>query len=454
MKRQKTFFNRDSSKVSVSLLNDKAKKFLKEKFGLTNSWCPDYFDWYLEEKAEEDVLDVIFFGDMPRKFLELNLNPYSRYRFWVLSSASKILLSTLYNVPAERIGVIPRYELFPAATKTSEFKSDSKISLVYAGQLREEKSILLMLFTVWRLQQDYKMDISLDLYGDFFQGTQFVENERLEYKAQVLNLLESLDWINKPVFHGFKPKEEWLNSNKDNTVYLNFSHYLFEDFNTSIAEAESKGFRIWASNWGGHQDIDASFNLKIPFDLVGADLDISLIAEIKSIGLSEYIYSSFKNSNCDLGQKESSHLNLPELTTKDEVNQLVSASIKQWGTGLYFVLRNDLNLLMDSQRGYAFLKAYKSAFGASRNLPKAFVVINHHDGKSGAKLKKLNWSQLYKEFSIEFIEFNQFYKKSSIEELLKADKIIISEDIDDARNENLAKYLQIFTSASIEVDYV
>src|SRR4051794_1037558 len=79
-------------------------------------WC----DRSLKPRAE--VWDVVLFGD----FAEQLLTGAHRWpvearavRLWVLSHAARAAVARLAGIPEEHVGVVPRYELFPAAARVA-----------------------------------------------------------------------------------------------------------------------------------------------------------------------------------------------------------------------------------------------------------------------------------------------------------------------------------------------
>ena len=97
-------FARDFSQHSIEFLSRRCREY----FGLHHPevkhiWFVDGFEPIKKEIPRDEVLDLVFFGDFVRRFLESGNWLHEHYRFWCLSQSVKQSLEAIFKIPSDRI---------------------------------------------------------------------------------------------------------------------------------------------------------------------------------------------------------------------------------------------------------------------------------------------------------------------------------------------------------------
>lgn len=420
MKKRERFFKKDSSYNSVSVLREKVNSYLLSQYNISDAWFCDYYLPHREDSYDK-ILDVVFFGDFLRKFLQGGLWPFDQYRFWVLSEASKKVMTDFIGIPKDCVSVIPRYELFSKGDLKEPFNL-KKIKKIYSvGQLRSEKNIFLSLWLVYFLQQEHHLQIEFNIVGDFYLGDDYAEDDRLIFKEKVLSLINDLDWKIKPIFHGPIENFSWEKSSND-YAFLNLSTYFHEDFSLAQASSQEHNWYSIVSQWGGLLDIEGDSFAQIPFQIIGNSGDSILVSKIRGKTLAHYLINE-KNEKIVI---QKSIAKMPSPLTDSELHVIRKKFIKKWGPSVYHVF-NNINLVLDSQKGVSFHESYQEIFSQSKNEFKKVVMINELDDEINDMPDRVSKLKIDHEFSL--IQIKDLRFKEILNKSLSAKEIYIPKEL-------------------------
>lgn len=408
MKRKEIFFKKDPSNTSITLLAEKATKYLKDNFSISDPWVVDYYQMHRENNYNES-LDVVFFGDFLRKFLEGALWPFDSYRFWTISNASKNVIVNLFNIPAEHIHVIPRYSLFSKGMNDTKLEIKNIKKLYYVGQLRSEKNILLIMWTVFYLQNKFNLQVELNLIGEFAGDESFQKN--------VIELRDNLSWKIRPIVHGYIENFSFTELEK-NSALINLSTFHYEDFDVAQAMAQEAGLFTITSEWGGHLDIEGQAHLKIPYQLIGECHDFNFESNLRGEVLADYLMNSPKHNTPITPH----NIQKPVSITFNKLQETRIELLKRWGPSLYFILRLNLALARDSQKGFTFVDEYIQLFsGAEFKYTKALIL----DSNEEIHLIKERLSKVSIDLNTYLVQSKHISKKAVLDRLMQIDCVYI-----------------------------
>lgn len=262
-----------SSWPSVEMLQERCAGWFAGEFGST-PWFPGR--WCSRTWSENDsgITDVVLFGDFAEQLLSARSWPESKYRIWVLSRASARVVSQVFGLPANCIGVVPRYELFPKSRRLRPPpRRKQPWTLVYAGRISLSKNFDFVLRVTSVLQTVQKLPVELAVIGDVDEiGIEELGVPGDGYDTYVANLVRSLPWTKAPEFLGSLPRDRWPSLAFARPVFVSFSRYFCEDFGVSVAQAQERGWPCVISDWGGHSDVVGSNVLKISARAIGTAL--------------------------------------------------------------------------------------------------------------------------------------------------------------------------------------
>lgn len=271
---------------------------------------------------DSEILDVVLFGDFVDQLARFRTWPLrSSYRLWVLGRAVQKVCVEILGFAESEVGVIPRYELFPASPAPREFPlKEDAFTLVYSGRFVSNKNFDLFLRTASALQTRYGMK-SMKV-----RGAGFYPFSPEVLSAQFAYLILKLPWVDPPVLHTNLGTLDWVSAFPEQPVLLSLSSHRREDFGVSVAQAQAAGWPCCLTEWGGHRDVTGPNVIKIPAALaptsaraINETFDVSGICE--SI-LQQWKVSSAKPRAVDqLNPRPITHERLEKLRTPlwDEV---------------------------------------------------------------------------------------------------------------------------------------
>lgn len=339
------------------MLSQKVRAALKKNLPDANVWIPDTYE--LPSASAGQVIDVVFFGDFFRKFLETGSWTPERYRIWCLGQPTKKFLTGLAGFDENQVSVLPRDFLFltPESFSLPDSGKDA-IEFVYAGRLTASKRILTMIWSVFYLQQS-GINATLSLYGEFFQEEKFCDCPGLNpYKENVLSLISRLQWKHPPRLLGNVESSDWLKHDPARTpVYYSLSVLPFEDFSVSVAQAQELGWPCVLSNWGAHKEIPGAV-MKLPLQLFQRIQETLDSSEKEGKMIAAYIVSkSFSvQVNSELPFR------IPEIVTLSDFDRLRRMFLKKWGMNFQDVIRHRTEDLRGSSKWDEFMKEYTKCF--------------------------------------------------------------------------------------------
>jgi hypothetical protein len=339
----------DYSAASLSLLSVKVTQFFQDHLPDSNLWMSDVYEW--PSYDQNQIIDVVLFGDFFRKFLETGNWIHAKYRFWGLGSPTKNFLTDLGGFKAEQIALIPRHYLY---TSQSASLNGLNFDLIYAGRLSSSKRILTLLWTTYYLQKKCNRDVSLTLFGDFILEEKFCScPTHNPYREEVLRLISDLDWREKPVYRGNLGSHEWPLTGFSNPVFISLSVLPFEDFSVSVAQAQERGWPCILSQWGAHKDILGT-TLKIPLPLFESIHETFDSANREGEIIADFI----SKKNFETNHYTFEKAQVPEIISLQELDEKRRAFLNTWGMNLQDVLRHRTEELRGSKNWSRFMDQY------------------------------------------------------------------------------------------------
>lgn len=161
---------------------------------------------------------LVLLGDSPYFFSFPTRWPLEgNFYLWTLCSSLRNLLINYVGLPADSVGLISRYDLFPMTTPS--YKLSEVDSLIYSGRDVPGKLVSSL------REVSHQLGLPLNECGP--------------------GLLQD---------HG----QEWVSKYKGRPAFITFSHYRFEDFSVSAAEAQSWGLPVICPYWYGFKNIQGS----------------------------------------------------------------------------------------------------------------------------------------------------------------------------------------------------
>jgi glycosyltransferase involved in cell wall biosynthesis len=226
---------------SVLILKEKSEKFITKNYGAevhhltTGSLIPP--------KKPEQIIDIVFYADAFISLLTSQLwDEKTKFRFWTYSQVFRRILTDIVGLPANTVGVLPRYQLIEKHRKTHN--PDECRNIVVVTRLDAQKNLEITFAVLSLLQRKSQLqDKEL-----IFCGQAPLE--------QLRSLVKRNEWIKPPKILG-DIGTNWHHKIAP-SVYLSLSTYRYEDFSVAAAQAQSSGFPIIASRWGGFIDIDGA----------------------------------------------------------------------------------------------------------------------------------------------------------------------------------------------------
>jgi len=252
--------------TSVRILANLVRTFFHSEFGRE----PYILDPELRIgpfPTTEKFVDVVVFGDFARQLAaRIFWSSENKYRIWTLSEASAKVAREMLLI--KDVGVLPRYKLFPIKAQLRGLPTRKEsFHLVYSGRLNETKNVLNLVRTVSILQTEHRLPVELSLIGNFDSFAREEKGRRINrnFSKALSRELKALSWINPPSL--IKPVEshEWTQRfRKRNPVFISFSTFFKDDFGVSAAQAQSEGWPLIVSAWGGYRDIRGPNVLHVP----------------------------------------------------------------------------------------------------------------------------------------------------------------------------------------------
>jgi glycosyltransferase involved in cell wall biosynthesis len=261
-------------------------------------------DGHLFQFPKTKKIHVTLFGDAVFALRTVSTWPQALIYLWVLSRSQRFLLHHLFNIPLDRIGVVPRYQLFPMGKKKRMLDDEKVFHFVSASRASPEKNIPLLLETVAGIQ-NVKRNCSLAICGP---------NLDQDFKKLVLPEIKKLSWTKRPQNAG-DLGTNWVQHPFENPVLIHLSTSMTEDFAVNVAQAQSQGWPVILSDWGAHKDVVGPNVFKIPYSWI----------KKRKIKLIQKAILKFVDSHVEVN-RILKPLKAPKPMSTQELQRLVSAA--------------------------------------------------------------------------------------------------------------------------------
>lgn len=428
--------------TSLDILKEKAISFFEQKKGITKLWFVDHYEHPPRDffKDPNDVYDIVLFGDFLKRFLESGNWPLEKMRMWVLCERAKNILMELFHIPTQKVGIIPRYELFPLniqEKKIEDYLLSQKWTFVYAGRISPTKNIEFIIFFTYYLQKYENRQVELIFFGEFDNESfedrgRFVEESYEEKIVQIITSLE--DWENPPKFLGKHGADEWIEHSVENPILINMSTFMCEDFGVSVAQAQQKGWPCFLSDWGGHCDVEGTNVVKIDPIHIGKSFEVLPIIKSKAKILAKEFTNLISSNRSAQNNLSSTNSNtFPEITTISSLDSLRRQFVKKWGTVSILSNRDQLPWFADTSSGSLFFYLYRQKFGKKSCSKKfVFLLLGNNEKKDEVVKdyeyyeKKLNEYEKINVQGIEHLYYQNLNYKESLLVLSEANKVFSS----------------------------
>jgi len=461
MKTSRKEINLDPCITSVDMLEKRSRKYLSEKLGLANLWFTDHSSGtnskQLKNISNDEAINTVLFGDFFRRFFESGNWPFDNYKIWLLSHSCKRVMENLFHIESDKIGVIPRYELFPHS-KAEVPNPNEKIELIYSGRISATKNIEFICAITSYLQTSENLNVSLRIFGHY--DDEFHENygRRIHknYQEKLENFISTLSWSEKPIFEGRKKPDEWVMGNFKQPVLINMSNYFCEDYGVAVAQAQEKGWPVLLSEWGGHLDVTKGVRSFINPSFIGHSHEHTSVIKTKAKIVAEVIANNIQNKDW---LTQDTHVNPSVEITEisyDELSVLRREQVKKIGLETPLINREKMDEFSDSDLGALYVKSYEKHFGP-QNIDSTIVYVAYDLDDETNSFDINNYEKLnnhLREFKysdndkIEILSSKDLFLKKNSALLMRANKVFVTFSV--SQHENIKKHLLGFAGDRVE----
>lgn len=259
--------------TSSKILEVRCELWFEKRFS-TRPWFPTREGTLRSFRPKTSVVDAVLFGGFVRQLWDSRHWPKNcEYRLWTLCEGARDVVVDLMGLREDSVGVVPRYALFPLRARPKAFPpANQRWTLVFAGRLIEFKYVEMILRVVSFLQTVHEEPVDLVFYGSFITE---------QARARFWYLFHTLSWKSPPRVLKPSSPELWTKTRHRNPVFCTFSKFEKEDFGVSVAQAQSAGWPLILSDWGGHRDVEGGNVIRVPPRLI-ADFDADVDLQIRS----------------------------------------------------------------------------------------------------------------------------------------------------------------------------
>lgn len=348
---------------SLPVLKNKVLEyFIKNNIQHDNIWFPDIETVFPKHLVTYKNIQIVFFGGFIERVFETGNWPEKEFTFWVLSSQVKKILEQMLNFPINSVAVIPRESLFSKSKELKYLDLNSDIQIVYSGRLSPQKNIEMILAFSSILQEKLKKNVDLLLLGEW---DDFMPKSRGRYQidsyAELINQFQQkLVFKNPPKFINNLNHNEWMKILAPNSLLVNFSTFVCEDFGVSIAQAQELGFPMLLSKWGGHLDVVADNSFGIDKEDIGESFTSDELITLKA----QLVVDKFLNNKLIKMHRVSPVENIYEkqFIKLEQLHEIRSSAIKKHGDEISLLGRDRMQLFASSINGKRFFKTYFEIF--------------------------------------------------------------------------------------------
>ena len=426
---------------SIAILRERCLAWFVQN-GIPGPWYfPDHDDAIRSDRPSADA-NVVLFGSVLERILESDTWKPRLCRFWVLSQASRDVLHQLLGIPRAAIGLIPRYELYPAAPASAQRNfpaKDEPFELVFAGRLSPTKNIEMLLKTVSFLQTEQDLEVGLSLFGPFDNADHGdreppVEGEAFDYRARVLRCIEQCAWTRAPQLRHELGPDEWIPEAPPNPVFTSFSTYICEDFGVALAQAQAQGWPSLLTDWGAHRDVRGPGIRRIPAAAMGIHENDELVT-LKARNLAQRIAAQLARGG-GLTFREIS----PGPAAPERPSTLEAAALEPLRTALV----HQLGLQGPTARGDAIFRAtgtppgdiffsrYRELFSGTEGTPECVVLVTGFNPTENPLIRHvpeacrlLTDQAMAAGSSVQFAYVKEIFHLNAVSQLLNAGRVIL-----------------------------
>lgn len=348
---------KDVSARSMTILEERASALLGE------IWVPD---WNQAYNRQDKISSVLLMGSYFEKVFHLEDWPDADFSLYVLSPRVKAVLVSLYGFDQEKVGVLSRYEMFPASGQETPFSFNEGMSLYYSGRLSPQKNIEFLVLSAFYLQMLYSEKISLKMFGEFDNEyhKDILNCPFGDYKNRIEKLIESLPWPGeKPSIHKDLNETQWLEFIPSNGVFLSCSNLISEDFSVVAAQLQGIGKPMIVPSWGGFNDLRGSNVRHFSVDLIGhSHEDFKVMNQKAKAFAAELIQGHYYLLN----NSDNTTYRPSEKMNRDYLKEKMSDNRKRYGQAADFLIERNLPAFASSEAGQVFFKECREIFKGLR----------------------------------------------------------------------------------------
>lgn len=410
---------------SISMLEKRCKIFFQNHDISDNPHFVDAVHDASELFDGEESCDIVFFGGMIRRLSELDKWNFKKARLWVLSTTYQKILTEIYKLPKEKVGIIPRMELTKTPIKYRDFPLKSeKLNLIYSGRLSRTKNIELLLMTVSFMQTKLNLDVGLTLYGGYDDEINLNSRpiKRESYKTVVDNAIKELRWTEVPIFKGEVGEQEWIKDVREDAVLINLSTLLQEDFGVSVAQWNELGNPLIISNWGGHMDVSGENCLTISSALIPHHDSSQQLKRTMAKLIAKRIHN---RTIVDIENKR--YINFPNYINKSSIVESCKGIKNAIGPHYKHIKKGEWELLCTERNGQRFIYRVERCFTPT-TVSKKIIISNWLSSDSRFETEyahKVIEKNLDSSDEFEIIYFRDIHHSLLVKKLLLCNEIII-----------------------------
>lgn len=408
--------------TSLKILKDKVTSYLSNQDNY-NVWFPDIFE--SEYNLQDEPVHVVLLGDFFRKFFESGNWIIDKILFHTMCTSSKNVLTKLLKIPADKICVINRYELYPP--QEAKVPDPSKeINLICAGRISAQKNIEALLLVYYYLEKNSSLNLRLHLFGEFDNEFNEDKGPKLDfnYEKRITSLLKEIDFKNPPIFHGKVSHNSWMNHNLSQEVFISFSTFFNEDFGVSVAQAQQKGMPCILSDWGAHKDITKGIRTHINSTLIPLPFETLSTLKIKSKIIANLISETIiKERWKTRDTSEINSMTSSNLISLKEIDLLRRQFCYKYPNLMTILNSEPLSVFAATKKGSDIINQYHLQFGSSLIDANIIIFNNAHIERHTCDFIKLVSS--FDQENLFLCPINLVFKQSLTKKLLRSNKITL-----------------------------
>lgn len=396
----------DLAQSSLDWIQGRVDAWFKRK-GLAPSrvWYPDEQTQGLDKRfpKELDTVEVVLTGGYLQRLLEFNLWPFKSQRLWVLSSRVREILTQRLGLPEDSVGLIPRREVFENRTgvELGEFPQKLPLRWIYAGRLSPGKNILGLLETVSVLQNQWRLPIALELYGDFddLMDPSWGRYQAESHETQVRKLLKRLPWTVVPRIFAKVSESQWLNAltatqatnqGKVDTCLVSFSTHIAEDFGVSAQLALERGIPCLLSDWGGPGELQLKAIRYLSYSMIPQTYEPEPLRSFKAMRLAKHLQSEGPLRS----DSQARQMQTPRYYERGEYAMELYKVLKGLLPEVMSVVRGNSDTFADTKKGRNFYLAARDLMAGSPPIKDVYLINDFHESNSNSEVARQRLKKL------------------------------------------------------------